>query len=334
MKVGKLDSQLLEDIVFQHITFRRPEVTSRPGIGEDCAVVDFGDFDCVLSTDPITGTSIEIGRLAVHISCNDIASNGVEPLGLLLACLLPESITPEEIEEIMRQAGEEAKNLGVEIIGGHTEITKAVNQPIIVATALGRGVKKDVKALEKIKPGDAILMTKSAGLEGTAILAWDWEERLKESLSEQEIDLAKKLVKNISVVKEGLIAGRIGPTGMHDITEGGVLGAVYELCQVGKVGAILYSELIPVLEITKKVCHICGVDWLRLISSGSMMILVRPEKKDLMIRAIQEEGISVTEIGIIKEANQGCMLVEGERKTEIGPPESDALYHANLDFAP
>jgi len=120
MKTGKLDSNLLEEMVFKHLKFKRPEVITGPGIGEDCALVDFGQYDCVLSTDPITGAVSDIGRLAVQISCNDIASNGIEPLGILLACMLPEGTTIEEIDEIMRQAGEASEALGVMIIGGHT----------------------------------------------------------------------------------------------------------------------------------------------------------------------------------------------------------------------
>ncbi|RAP50241.1 MAG: AIR synthase, partial [Methanosphaera sp. rholeuAM270] len=105
LKVGKLDSDLLQKIILDKITFRRDEVMTRPGIGEDCAVVDYGDYECVLSTDPITASIEDIGHLAVHISCNDIASNGVEPVGLLLAVLLPEGTTEEQIEAMMEQVG-------------------------------------------------------------------------------------------------------------------------------------------------------------------------------------------------------------------------------------
>ena len=106
MKTGKLDSKLLEEMVFRHFKFKRPEVITGPGIGEDCALVDFGRYECVLSTDPITGAVADIGRLAIQVSCNDIASKGIEPLGILLACMLPEGTAVEEIDEIMRQAGD------------------------------------------------------------------------------------------------------------------------------------------------------------------------------------------------------------------------------------
>ena len=138
LKTGKLDSELLEKIVFNNIKFKRPEVLTRPGIGEDCAVVDFGSYECIMSTDPITAAISEIGRLSIHISCNDIASNGIQPLGIMLAVMLPVGTTEEQIEEMMRQAGEASEELGVEIIGGHTEITPAVTKPVIVSTAIGR----------------------------------------------------------------------------------------------------------------------------------------------------------------------------------------------------
>lgn len=110
----------------------------RPSIGEDCAVVNYGDYNCILSTDPITGATNEIGRLAVHINCNDIASNGVAPLGIMLTILAPEGTTVEDIDTIMEQAAKEADVLNVEILGGHTEITSAVNRIVISATAIGK----------------------------------------------------------------------------------------------------------------------------------------------------------------------------------------------------
>ena len=142
LEIGKLDSKLLEKIVFENIKFKRKEVLKRSGIGEDCAVIDFGEYDCVMSTDPITAAVDQIGRLAIHISCNDIASNGIEPLGVMLAVMLPVGTTEEDIEEMMKQAGDAASELGVEIIGGHTEITPAVRQPVIVSTAIGRSASK------------------------------------------------------------------------------------------------------------------------------------------------------------------------------------------------
>ncbi len=326
MKTGKLDSKLLEDIVFRHLSHKRPEVLTRAGIGEDCAVIDFGNYDCVLSTDPITGAVSDIGRLSVHISCNDIASKGIEPLGLLLACMLPEGTTVEEIDIIMAQAGEAARELNVEIIGGHTEITGAVNTPVIVSTAVGRALKGQVQGAENMRFGDYILMTKGAGIEGAGIIAADFGHELESVLTEEEISEALALLDQVSVVKEGVIAGGIGTSGMHDITEGGVLGAVWEMCQVSRKGAKIYYDAIPIKPLVAKICNHFNIDPLRLISSGSMLIVVSPDKKDEMESAIRAAGIEVSCIGQVTENDGECVLIKDEKSQIIDPPGSDELY--------
>ena len=335
MKTGKLDSKLLEEIVFRNIKFKRPEVLTLPGIGEDCAVVDFGEYECVLSTDPITAAVGEIGRLAIHISCNDIAANGIEPLGILLACMLPEGTTVEEIDQIMAQAGEVSSRLGVAILGGHTEITAAVNKPIIVSTALGKAPKGTSQNAKNMRPGDYILMTKEAGLEGTGIIACDHKDKLNKILTPKEIEEAEAMLNQVSVVKEGVIAGKIGTAGMHDVTEGGILGAVWEMCEISNTGAELYNDKIPVSQVTKKICNYFGIDWLRLISSGCMMIMASPDKKDRLIKEIGDAGITISCIGRILPLEEGRWLVDGNRQAKITPPVRDELYkvvHAPLDF--
>ncbi len=326
LKTGKLDSRLLEEIVFKNIKYKRPEVITRPGIGEDCAVVDFGAYECVMSTDPITAAVGEIGRLAVHISCNDIASNGIEPLGIMLTVLLPVGTTEEQVEEIMKQAGQTSEELGVEIIGGHTEITPAVTKPVIVSTAIGRGEKWSSQQAENMKPGDYILMTKQAGLEGTGIIAGDFQDELSGFLTAEELQEATEMLRKVSVVKEGIIAGKVGTAGMHDITEGGVLGAVWEMCDIANTGAEVWIDQVPVSEVTKKICDRFDIDYLRLISSGSMMIMVHPEGKELMEKELKNAGIPVACIGRICERENGIRMVVGEEKIVIAPPASDELY--------
>ena len=326
LKTGKLDSDLLKKIVIDNITYKRSEVLTRAGVGEDCAVIDFGPYECVMSTDPITAAVNEIGRLAIHISCNDVASNGVEPLGILLAVLLPPGTTEEDISMIMKQAAEAAAQCGVEIIGGHTEITEAVNKPIIVSTAVGRGRKWQSASAEKIRVGDAILMTKSAGLEGTGIIASDFRDELRRFLTEDEIRRAEDLLKDVSVIKEGIIAGEVGTNGMHDVTEGGILGAVWEMCQIAGVGAEVWGDAIPVEEVTRKICQYYGIDYLRLISSGSMVIMASPDKKEEIVKRLEATGVSVHTIGKILPLEEGLTVIENGVREPIDPPRPDELY--------
>jgi len=327
LPVGKLDTDLLKETVFSHILHLRPEVMVRPGVGEDCATIDFGQYECVMSTDPITAAISEIGRLAIHITCNDIASNGVEPLGIMLAMMLPIGTTISEIETIMMQAQEVASSLGVEIIGGHTEITPAVNRPVIVSTAIGRTLAGGSQKAENMRPGDVILMTKQAGLEGTGIIASDFADQLSAVLTEEEMAEAKSYMNMVSVVKEGVAAGNMGTAGMHDITEGGVLGAVWELSEIAGVGVELEEDKIPVSEVTRKICDHFGINYLRLISSGCMMIIVHPDREQAVVDAIHSVGVDVTRIGHVKEHGAPRVLIgkDGVARS-IEPPESDELY--------
>ena len=288
--------------------------------------MDFGSYDCVMSTDPITAAISDIGRLSIHISCNDIASNGIEPLGIMLAVMLPVGTTEEDIEEMMRQAGEVSAKLGVEIIGGHTEITPAVNTPVIVSTAIGRAPKSGSQQADQLVPGDYIMITKSAGLEGSGIIACDFEDELKKVLTDEEIAEAKSLLDHVSVVTEGVAAGKVGTHGMHDVTEGGVLGAVWELCQIAGTGAEVWNDEIPVKEVTKKICNHFDIDYLRLISSGCMVIMTPPEKREAMEKAMAEAGVELSCIGVITEADKGIIMKTGNTVADVAPPASDELY--------
>lgn len=317
LKIGKLDNDLLKKIVIDKIKYRRDEVLTRPGIGEDCAVLDYGEYECVVSTDPITAAIEKIGSLAVHISCNDVASNGIEPIGLLLTVLLPEGTTEDDVESLMAQASEAAEELQVEIIGGHTEITSAVAQPVIVSTAIGKGPKGASQKAAQMKPGDYIYITKSAGLEGTGIMATDKHEEIKKILSHAEYEEATNMLGEVSVVKEGVIAGKIGTSGMHDITEGGVLGAVWEMCNISNTGAKIRIDDIPVAPVTEKICKAFDLNPLRLISSGSMMIIISPDKSAELEQVMAEANIKLTQIGEITTKENG---------DDITPPGSDEIY--------
>ena len=330
LKAGKLDSDLLKKLVFDKITYRREAVKVRAGIGEDCAVMDFGDYECVMSTDPITAAVSDIGRLSVHITCNDIAANGIQPLGIMLAVMLPEGVTENDIEHIMGQAAETAAALNVEIIGGHTEITPAVKQPVIVSTAIGRAQRGSSQSGSDMTAGDYVMMTKSAGLEGSGVIACDYAEYLKEVLTEDELRKTEGFLDMVSVVAEGTAAGSIGTHGMHDITEGGILGAVWEMCQVSGKGAQIWKESIPIEPETRKICDFFDINPLRLISSGSMIIIVPQDKREAMEQAMRRAQVSCSIIGRIEEKNFGIKLMKSGAKPEsaqdIEPPSADEIY--------
>lgn len=324
MKIGKLPNEVLEKIIFSNISYKRNEVLTRAGIGKDCAVLDFGDNVCVVSTDPITGATQDIGKLAVHISCNDVASNGAEPIGLLMTILAPPSSTEEDIRIIMEDANKVASELSVEIIGGHTEITDAVNRIIVSTTVLGIQLKKNILNPEDAKVGDKILITKTAGIEGTAIIANELEEKLRALIPQNLIEEGKSLIENISVVTEGKICGQIGVPYMHDITEGGVFGAVWETGVATKKGVRINMKAIPLKESTREICSALDINPFKLISSGSLIVVSPAEKVDIIQKELRQNGIESAVIGEITEKNI-LAEIEGELK-EIKSPDSDELY--------
>ncbi|AWK50614.1 AIR synthase [Clostridium beijerinckii] len=326
MKEGKLDFDDLRHIILNNKTIKRNEVKVRNDVGEDCSIIDFGDCEGIFSTDPITGASENIGKLAVHINCNDIASSGGEPIGILVTILAPTSSNLEEINKVMNEINEETAKIGVEIIGGHTEVTSAVNKMVISVTVIGKNLKGKSIKTAGAKLYDDIVVTKSLGLEGTYILINDYEERIQKILSEEEIEFGKGLINKISVLEEGKIGGKFGVNSMHDITEGGLLGSLYEVAMASNKGFRIYKDKIPVSDITKKVCEEFKIDPLRLISSGSMLITTKNGGE--LIKKLKAKGIEASIIGEICE--QGGILVDKGNEINVEPPKRDELFNIHL----
>ncbi|QAT39339.1 AIR synthase family protein [Clostridium sp. JN-9] len=322
MKSGKLDWDILKNIIDNSRGAAREEVRIRSGIGEDCSVVKFGQYECVLSTDPITGAQLNSGKLAVNINCNDVASCGVEPLGILVTILAPEKTELKQIKDLMTEISSEAKKLNVEILGGHTEVTAAVNKMIISCTVIGRTLSGKAVATSGAECDDDIIVTKDLCLEGTSIIANDYTHLLKDFLTENEINEAKKYMDNISVLKEGKLCGEFGVHSMHDITEGGILGAIWEVAEASKTGFEIFTDSIPLTAVSSKICNRFNIDPLRFISSGSMLITAAHGEK--LIKILRENGIKATIIGKITK-DKG-ILVNSDKKVEVSPPERDELF--------
>lgn len=323
MKIGKVPPSLLRELVFGTIKNKRSEIILRPEIGEDCSAIHLNDNEIFLtSTDPITGATENIGYLSVHVSCNDIASSGGEPIGILLTVLLPETSSKEDLGKIMEDAEKAAKEVNIEIIGGHTEITDAVNRPIISTTAIGKVEREKLVSTNNAKIGQDIIMTKWAGLEGTAILAKDFEKMLSSGLSKKLLNRAQSFSEFLSVVPEGIIARDYGATSMHDATEGGVLGAVWEIAEASGVGVEVYLDKIPVRPETMDICRYFDISPYRLISSGCMIIAAYEGEK--LVSKLKDNNIEAKVIGKIIEKDRIC--IQNGLAASLEQPDVDELY--------
>ncbi len=322
LDLGKIDSDILQEVVFGNIEYRSEDVLRGPSIGEDCAFLNCENSVISISTDPITAAVNKIGRLAITISSNDVAASGIKPIGVMVVLLLPKGSTVSDLKLISRDLSDTAKELEINIMGGHTEVTEAVNQPVVITTVFGIGRKSDYMDI-KCGSGDSIVVTKNIAMEGTGIIAEDYSDFLKDKIQSKELDEAKLLLDSISVLDDGLISFENGAKRMHDITEGGILGAIWEMCDVENLGVQVFSDKIPILDITERICNEVRVNPLRLISSGSMLIIVSNEKRDLLIRALEDRGIKAIYIGDLKEKSYGLKIDD----SIIDPPYKDELYN-------
>ncbi|MBF4695232.1 AIR synthase family protein [Fusibacter ferrireducens] len=330
MSVGKLSNADLNHFIIDEIKPQRSDILIRPGVGEDCAAIKFGEYACVVTTDPITGATEELGKLAVHVSVNDIASSGAEPVALLMTLLCPEDTALESIQQIVVDANKAANAMNIEIIGGHTEMTNAVNRIVVSVTAFGSTRAEDIIMTGGAKSGDYLYMTKYAGLEGTAIIAKEKEEILKDYLTKNEIQDAQSFIEQISVLREGEIGKHLKVSAMHDVTEGGVLGAIYEMCEASKVGCKVYNNKFAIHELTQKICEHFNINPLKLISSGSMLMSVDKDVAPAYEQAMIEAEIPYSKIGVLTE-EMDRILIFGEEADEeifdvIEPPVEDELY--------
>lgn len=324
LKIGKVPENVLKRSIIKQIKTKREEILVGAGVGEDCAVIELEpDEVFVTSTDPITGTTHDIGALSVNVTANDIASSGAEVIGVMLSVLLPEGTQEEDLKDMMQQVESACSSLNIQTIGGHTEITKAVNQPIITVTGFGKVKKDKIITTSGAKVGDDVVVTKWIALEGTSIIAKEKEEMLAKRFAPSFVDTAKSFSNYLSVIPEAAVAARLGATAMHDVTEGGIFGALWEVAQASKVGLNIDLKAIPVKQETIEICEVFGLNPYELISSGSMLITV-PNGYDL-VRELKNSGISAAVIGKVTEGNDRLIINEDEKRF-LEPPKSDELY--------
>lgn len=325
--MGKFPYDILHKFVFSRLGKIDPSVLFGPSIGEDAAVVDLGNIALICHVDPITGAVENIGWLAVHIACNDVAVRGGEPRWILPCILLPEQNSIELLDKITLQIDKAAKTLGVMVIAGHTETTVGLERPIITMTAIGLAPKEKIVPISGAKPGDVVLVTKGIGLEGTSILATDFAHELrKRGVPDEIIMNAREFIKEISVVKDAL-AIRDYATAMHDPTEGGLIGALTELACASNVLIRIKEEDVLIRRETEIICSALQVDPLKLISSGTLLATVRRNLAEKAINKLQEIGITAKIIGIV-EKGYGVEIIRKDGSIEkfTKPVVKDELF--------
>ncbi|MCX8187558.1 MAG: AIR synthase family protein [Nitrososphaeria archaeon] len=311
-KLGKIEKRVLEEVVLKRLGYKRRDVIVPPRYGEDAAAVKVDGRIVVAAMDPITGSGTRIGWLAVHVNANDVAVMGAEPRWLSITILLPEGRLPE-LEGIMDDVHEACRRLKIALITGHTEITPDISRPIIVGHMMGRLVSRRVITSSGARPGDLLVMSKTAAIEGTAILASDFESELASKIPREVLESSRKLYERISVLDEALkLARRCRVSAMHDPTEGGIVGGAYEMAEASRCSFVIYEERVPVAEETRRICEALGCNPLKLIASGSLLAALPRDQAEVAVSRIP----SLTIIGEFRPRRSGNVVIRADGSEE------------------
>ena len=314
LKNGKLPGSLLQDLIdgLPNATVDKRLLVG-PGLGEDAAHILFGENTLLAKTDPITFATDRIGWYAVNVNANDIAVAGGTPKWFLATLMMPPGSTESEVRSIFTQISEAAYEIGVQMAGGHTEVTPAVTQPVICGFMLGEAPTSRTVSASGAQHGDVVILTKGIAIEGTSILANECRDALVQAgISNSDIDVAAEFLTNpgISVLKDAQTAVAAGGvTAMHDPTEGGLATALQELSFASNVDIVIDEAAVIVLPICRDICDALGIDPWGLISSGALLATVQTEHEGAVLAALRDVGIDASVIG----------RVEGVGTDETGP---------------
>ena len=319
METGKLPPELLSELL-SDLGAIDPRVLVGPSVGEDCAVVEMGDRLLIAKSDPITFAADRIGWYAVQVNANDVACTGGEPRWFLPTVLLPAGSTPDDVRGIFADIADACRQLGVAVIGGHTEVTDGIPRPIVAGTMLGELPDPNhLVATGGARDGDSIIITTGVAIEGTAILAREYRAELRSAgVADAAINQAAAYLASpgISVVAAARALCNAGSVhSLHDVTEGGLITALREVAAASNLGLVAESESVPVLPECAAICDALGIDPLGLLGSGALVATMPASAVPRALRALDAIGVSGWEIGQMIEADEGLWLIDrtGER---------------------
>jgi hydrogenase expression/formation protein HypE len=325
LRAGKLPVALLERLI-AHRGAPDRRVVIGPRFGEDAAVIELGDRYLVLKSDPVTFTVAEIGWYAVHVNANDIAVMGATPAWFQATIIVPVGTRADVVRAIGRDIDRSARQLGIAVTGGHTEVSPAVRQPIVAGDMHGLVARDALVTSAGARPGDLIFLTGAAGIEGTAILARAFARDARRILGDRGQRIAARFHHRpgISVVAAALASARAGASAMHDPTEGGVAAGLFEMASAARRRFAVDLDQIPILTATARLCAHFGLQPLGLIGSGALLATVPPDRATALQRILRRRRIAVACIGEVR-SGRGVEARRAGKRVEFAWSERDEL---------
>ena len=314
MEAGKLPPGLLSELLSEFAA-NDPRVRVGPKVGEDCAVIEMGNRLLIAKSDPVTFVADRIGWYTVQVNANDIACTGGVPRWFLPTILLPPNIDENEIRAIFSDIAMACRELGVSVVGGHTEVSVGIPRPIVAGTMLGElDSSANLISSSGAQDGDSIIVTTGLAIEGTAILARAFAADLSR-LGVNDDDIARAAdylgKPGISVVSAArALCDSVDVHSMHDVTEGGVITALREVAIGSDVGLVVEAESMPILPESGTICRVLGIDPLGLLGSGALVATLSSSDVPRALRALDATGVSGWEVGQIMEADEGLWMID------------------------
>ena len=323
MRPGKISESVLKRSILKQIKTKREEVIRGAEVGEDCAFFSFCEKDGILlTTSPIIVDEFEQIGLGLTAITNNIAASGGEPVGIIVSWILPDKILESVMQRLSGELERASHKLNLQISGGNTEISKAVTAPILNVTVIGKKEKEQHSRFHRYEAGQDIILTKWAGLAGTAILSKMEQKKLEERLPVYIVENGIVMEKEVSVLPESRIAMEIGTAGMHDVSRGGIFSALWELAEKGNVGIEVDLKKIPIRQETIEICEVLGVNPYELYGAGALLIV--SDKGNQLIHELEKQEIPASIIGKITEEN-GKVILNGEETRYLDRPKHDSI---------
>lgn len=323
MKSGKVSENVLVRSILRRIKTKREEVICGAGIGTDCAVLSFGDDEeTVFSTNPVSARVEEVCSYGLHKALNNVAAAGAEPAAVMIAMMLPENTEEKALQDMMKQAEEICSRYHIQVVGGHTEVTGIVQMPVLTVTGIGKRKKRDESMEYAVKPGQDVIISKWIGLEGTVRIAKEHREELLTRYPVKMIDEAAAFEKFLSVIPEAATAGESGVCGMHDVSQGGIFAALWEMAQKAGVGLEIDLKKLPLRQETVEICEFYDINPYELISGGSLLMTAWDGIG--LVAALEKKGIPAVIVGKTTAGNDRILFNEEERRF-LEPPKTDQM---------
>ena len=330
-ELGKIHPEFFNRVIYPRLGKKDKSIIVGPQHGVDFGVIDLGKNVLVLSADPFY-IAKELGIekaawFAIHILASDVAVSGIAPKYLAVDLNLPPEMTEDELTRMWDTVHKECKKLGIAVVTGHTARYAGCNYPIVGGATVFGIDKKEKLITPKCRVGDAIIISKGPAIETTGLMSAYFPRFLEERYGKDFVKRAQDVYYQMSTVKDALIAAKVGGvTAMHDATECGIFGGLYEMAMHSNVGMNIYLDEIILQDEVKKTCECFGIDPYKAISEGTLLATVNKKKAKNVVNALNDESIPASIAGEVTEEKRGINIIEKSGKRKLEHPKIDPFW--------